>query len=193
MGAGAGFNQSSSEGGNVNPSNGVLPYNDNGAFSDSFISQSSGDLIIDTGSGDISINGENINLSCNETVYSNIREQLFVNVTNSSTFSSQLDLEFDTAGLRFNDIGTNAVSILQGNSERAFVQYTLGGVSGDLSVDENMAKSSHTTRVRLDAPKISLLQVPTYPNNAASLLGGLIAGDLYYTDVAGEYILKITH
>ncbi len=37
------------------------------------------------------------------------------------------------------------------------------------------------------------LHALAYTNNAAALAAGLIAGDIYYTDVAGEYILKIAH
>lgn len=35
--------------------------------------------------------------------------------------------------------------------------------------------------------------IPAYADNAAALTGGLVAGDLYYTDTAGEYILKVVH
>lgn len=40
---------------------------------------------------------------------------------------------------------------------------------------------------------LSLGAVPAYATNAAALSGGLTAGDVYYTDVAGEYVLKVTH
>jgi len=35
--------------------------------------------------------------------------------------------------------------------------------------------------------------IPAYANNAAALSGGLVAGDLYYTDSAGEYVVKVAH
>lgn len=36
-------------------------------------------------------------------------------------------------------------------------------------------------------------RTPVYANNAAAILGGVCQGCLYYTDVAGEHILKIAH
>lgn len=35
--------------------------------------------------------------------------------------------------------------------------------------------------------------IPAYADNTAALAGGLVAGDLYYTDTAGEYIIKVAH
>ena len=35
--------------------------------------------------------------------------------------------------------------------------------------------------------------IPSYADNTAALAGGLVAGDLYYTDSAGEYVVKVAH
>lgn len=46
--------------------------------------------------------------------------------------------------------------------------------------------------VTLNALKIMMPYIPAYPDNATAV-ATLGAGALYYTDVAGEYIIKLTH
>lgn len=41
--------------------------------------------------------------------------------------------------------------------------------------------------------KLSVVGLPAYADNGAALAGGLSAGDFYYTDTGGEYIVKIAH
>lgn len=47
------------------------------------------------------------------------------------------------------------------------------------------------SKIALEAPVIRMQFLPTYANNAAALGGGLVAGDLYYTNVGGDGILKV--
>lgn len=77
-------------------------------------------------------------------------------------------------------IKENATS---GNSAGALVFQT--HTSGVGSMTERM-------RIRSNGV-INFNAIPAYSDNAAALAGGLVAGDLYYTDTAGEYIVKITH
>lgn len=53
----------------------------------------------------------------------------------------------------------------------------------------------NTTEVRIlkNANMVQVLNNGSFANNAAAISGGLTAGQVYYTDVAGEYILKIVH
>ena len=39
----------------------------------------------------------------------------------------------------------------------------------------------------------AIFDFPEYPNNTAAVAAGLEAGQIYYTNVSGEYILKVAH
>lgn len=63
--------------------------------------------------------------------------------------------------------------------------YSLGGKSyfaGNVGIGKTSPGS-----------KLSVVGLPAYADNAAALAGGLTAGDFYYTDTGGEYIVKIAH
>lgn len=55
-----------------------------------------------------------------------------------------------------------------------------------------MAAAPANQKLTINA-KINANQIPAYANNADALAGGLVAGDLYYTDTTGEYIVKVAH
>lgn len=80
-----------------------------------------------------------------------------------------------------------------------------GALSFYTNSDTSSASTNPTEKMRITntgnvgigtttpGSKLSIVGLPAYANNAAALTGGLVAGDLYYTDTAGEYIVKITH
>ncbi len=83
-----------------------------------------------------------------------------------------------------NAFGLYLENITAGTSNN-YAIYSLGGKSylaGNLGIGKTSPGS-----------KLSVVGLPAYANNAAALAGGLTAGDFYYTDVSGEYIVKITH
>lgn len=73
------------------------------------------------------------------------------------------------------DIGTTRYAIYSTSTSKSYL-------AGNLGIGKTSPGS-----------KLSVVGLPAYANNAAALAGGLTAGDFYYTDVSGEYIVKITH
>lgn len=65
--------------------------------------------------------------------------------------------------------------------------------STKIVIDDTQQKIdiSATERININSAKVGILGMVEYANNAAALAGGLIAGDLYYTNVAGDGVLKI--
>lgn len=50
---------------------------------------------------------------------------------------------------------------------------------------------SHPTLINFDAPEYNYTNLTNYANNAAAVAGGLLTGSLYYTNVAGDGVLKV--
>jgi len=72
-----------------------------------------------------------------------------------------------------------------------------GQASGiNLTVDSSgvsiINAGSLAFKVNTTGSKISMPNIPAYANNAAAV-SAIGAGKLYYTDVAGEYVLKLSH
>jgi hypothetical protein len=70
--------------------------------------------------------------------------------------------------------------------------FTKGTKTSEIVLSETSTSINHSDVIILNALKIDVSTVPAYANNAAAV-AVLGAGIMYYTDVAGEYILKITH
>ena len=50
---------------------------------------------------------------------------------------------------------------------------------------------SSLKQISLHATKVTMPNLAPYTNNAAAIAGGLTTGDLYYTNVAGDGVVKI--
>lgn len=70
-----------------------------------------------------------------------------------------------------------------GSSANELTKSLIYGVFADATADQQLS---------INALKILMPYIPAYANNAAAL-AVLGAGALYYTDVAGEYMIKLTH
>lgn len=127
-------------------------------------------------------------------------------------------LSTNTTGVQNTAIGSNA---LTGNGPTGDGNIALGYYAGAYETGSNslylhnglgvtnlatgktnslfygtMNATAATQMLRINAGHINLPIVLTngsFANNAAALAGGLASGDLYYTDTAGEYIIKIAH
>ncbi len=72
-----------------------------------------------------------------------------------------------------------------GNADNALVIYpSETRIQGKVTINSSTVSPTSGLQV---------IGIPAYTTNANALAGGLTAGAFYYTDTAGEYILKIVH
>jgi len=107
--------------------------------------------------------------------------------TGNTTVSNSLFLGYDTRAQA--DGQTNQIVI--GSGAIGLGSNTV--VLGNNSIVTTALKGNVGIGTTTPGSKLSIVGLPAYANNAAALAGGLVAGDLYYTDTAGEYVVKITH
>lgn len=115
--------------------------------------------------------------------------------TDSNMRFTPISGDWNTATSFTDSLGVTA-DIVELNSHT--VKYIDGGFNewlnynnytGSLIIGNSKAEKASTTQIRND---VMLTDIAAYANNAAAV-SALGVNRLYYTDVAGEYILKITH
>lgn len=102
------------------------------------------------------------------------------NVTGySNIFIGYRSAEFETDTLRF-----MVDAVIRSNKADARIK---APIVGKMDADPN------NQSIYLNCAKIGMLYVPAFTDNSAAIIGGVLPGELYYTDSTGEYILKIAH
>jgi hypothetical protein len=81
---------------------------------------------------------------------------------------------------------------LTGNSSTGTLdlnsQFTVNSALSKVSIQTN-----GVTRLSVKDLHYNFSSLAPYATNTDALAGGLVAGDLYYTDVAGEHVVKLAH
>ena len=95
-----------------------------------------------------------------------------------------------TTGNNNTAIGINSGQGISTGSGNTILGANIGGLSASLSNTVIIGNSSGNVRITVNSVGITnIANVPTYADNAAALLAGLVAGDIYRT---GD-TLKIVH
>lgn len=63
----------------------------------------------------------------------------------------------------------------------------------DVGTDLGAAVPETSNSTGIVTARLANLALTAHADNTAALAAGLVAGDLYYTDVAGEYVIKMAH
>ena len=97
---------------------------------------------------------------------------------------AQVDINFMDFFL-FNSLYTQLIKIPVGTSS-----IQIGDVPGDVSNTYILCDDAIRT-VQINALHTSFTALQNFANNAAAILGGLAVGDMYYTNVAGDGVVKV--
>lgn len=133
------------------------------------------------------------------------KAQLFygtLDSTNSITDIARIEANPTAAHGRFiTDTATGQYNGWHVGADYAQLEFAKTGEDGqasgiNLTVDSSgvsiINAGSLAFKVNTTGSKISAPNIPAYANNAAAA-AAIGAGKLYYTDVAGEYVLKLSH
>ena len=175
-------------------------------------------LVHDLHDKDLTIkNGDDIIISSGDFTYAGIESEIKV----SDNTGVRIAAQSDAATLSSLDVTSAAINV-HGKTEvevsiDGFKQFSIAPTSLFLYVQEigqaiGISAGSDVVRIGdintsagymdINVSASTLLMYVThfnlpfvqgFANNATALVGGLVAGDVYYTDVAGEYTLKIAH